>query len=59
MKTKNRNKNNIAMFIDCDNVSSKYIKSIFNYLSQTLDLFDMEYVGDRKTQLMIRIKDKQ
>lgn len=27
-------KNNIAMFIDCDNVSSKYIESIFDDLSQ-------------------------
>ena len=31
---KNDNKNNIAMFIDCDNVSSKYIESIFDDLSQ-------------------------
>ena len=31
---KNQHKNNIAMFIDCDNVSSKYIESIFDDLSQ-------------------------
>lgn len=31
---KEQNKNNIAMFIDCDNVSSKYIESIFDDLSQ-------------------------
>ncbi|WP_372999798.1 NYN domain-containing protein [Sulfurimonas sp.] len=31
---KNMYKNNIAMFIDCDNVSSKYIESIFDDLSQ-------------------------
>jgi len=31
---KNQNKNNIAMFIDCDNVSAKYIESIFDDLSQ-------------------------
>jgi NYN domain-containing protein/OST-HTH/LOTUS domain-containing protein len=31
---KNQYKNNIAMFIDCDNVSSKYIESIFDDLSQ-------------------------
>ena len=29
-----RQENNIAMFIDCDNVSSKYIESIFDDLSQ-------------------------
>ncbi|MFT5659521.1 MAG: uncharacterized LabA/DUF88 family protein [Sulfurimonas sp.] len=29
-----QHKNNIAMFIDCDNVSSKYIESIFDDLSQ-------------------------
>lgn len=28
-------------------------------LIKALDLFDMEYVGDRKTQLMIKIKDKK
>lgn len=28
-------------------------------LIKALDLFDMEYVGDRKTQLMIRIRDKK
>lgn len=33
-KMKNQQKNNIAMFIDCDNVSSKYIESIFDDLSQ-------------------------
>lgn len=31
---KNQNKNNVAMFIDSDNVSSKYIQSIFDDLSQ-------------------------
>ncbi|HUH43049.1 MAG TPA: NYN domain-containing protein [Sulfurimonas sp.] len=31
---KSQNKNNIAMFIDCDNVSAKYIESIFDDLSQ-------------------------
>lgn len=31
---KNQNKNNIAMFIDCDNVSPKYIEGIFDDLSQ-------------------------
>ncbi|MEA3371245.1 MAG: NYN domain-containing protein [Campylobacterota bacterium] len=31
---KKQHKNNIAMFIDCDNVSSKYIESIFDDLSQ-------------------------
>ena len=31
---KKQNKNNIAMFIDCDNVSSKYIEGIFDDLSQ-------------------------
>ncbi|PHS59192.1 MAG: hypothetical protein COB17_01330 [Sulfurimonas sp.] len=31
---KKYNKNNIAMLIDCDNVSSKYIESIFHDLSQ-------------------------
>jgi uncharacterized protein (TIGR00288 family) len=31
---KKQQKNNIAMFIDCDNVSSKYIESIFDDLSQ-------------------------
>jgi len=31
---KKQYKNNIAMFIDCDNVSSKYIESIFDDLSQ-------------------------
>lgn len=31
---KKLHKNNIAMFIDCDNVSSKYIESIFDDLSQ-------------------------
>ncbi len=31
---KEQNQNNIAMFIDCDNVSSKYIESIFDDLSQ-------------------------
>ena len=31
---KTQHKNNIAMFIDCDNVSSKYIESIFDDLSQ-------------------------
>ena len=29
-----KQQNNIAMFIDCDNVSSKYIESIFDDLSQ-------------------------
>jgi len=29
-----KQENNIAMFIDCDNVSSKYIESIFDDLSQ-------------------------
>jgi len=29
-----KHKNNIAMFIDCDNVSSKYIEGIFDDLSQ-------------------------
>ena len=28
-------------------------------LIKALDLFDMEYVGERKTQLMIRIRDKR
>ena len=28
-------------------------------LIKALDLFDMEYLGDRKTQLMIRIRDKR
>ena len=28
-------------------------------LIKALDLFDMEYVGERKTQLMIRIRDKK
>lgn len=31
---KSQNKNNIAMFIDCDNVSAKYIENIFDDLSQ-------------------------
>ena len=31
---KKEHKNNIGMFIDCDNVSSKYIESIFDDLSQ-------------------------
>lgn len=31
---KEQHQNNIAMFIDCDNVSSKYIESIFDDLSQ-------------------------
>jgi len=31
---KKQHKHNIAMFIDCDNVSSKYIESIFDDLSQ-------------------------
>ena len=30
----NNQQKNIAMFIDCDNVSSKYIDSIFKDLSQ-------------------------
>lgn len=50
---------------------SKYIRknssfSQVNYgfkkmgdLIKALDLFDMEYLGDRKTQLMIRIKEKK
>ena len=28
-------------------------------LIKALDLFDMEYVGERKTQLMIRTRDKR
>jgi len=28
-------------------------------LIKALDLFDMEYFGDRKTQLMIKIRDKK
>lgn len=31
---KKQHQNNIAMFIDCDNVSAKYIESIFDDLSQ-------------------------
>ena len=31
----------------------------FGDLIKALDLFDMEYFGDRKTQLMIRIRDKR
>ena len=28
-------------------------------LIKALDLFDMEYVGERKTQLMIKTRDKR
>jgi len=34
IQMKKMNKNNIGMFIDCDNVSAKYIESIFDDLSQ-------------------------
>ena len=48
-----KHKNNIAMFIDCDNVSAKYIESIFEDLSQYGTVNIRRAYGDWKDQKLI------
>ena len=48
-----KNKHNIAMFIDCDNVSAKYTKSIFEDLSQYGTVNIRRAYGDWKDQKLI------
>lgn len=44
---------NIAMFIDCDNVSSKYIESIFDHLSQYGNVNIKKAYGNWKDKKLI------
>ncbi|MCK4875879.1 MAG: NYN domain-containing protein [Sulfurimonas sp.] len=48
-----RQQNNIAMFIDCDNVSSKYIESIFEDLSQYGTVNIRRAYGDWKDKKLV------
>lgn len=48
-----KNKNNIAMFIDCDNVSAKYTESIFEDLSQYGTVNIRRAYGDWKDPKLI------
>ncbi len=50
---KKQHKHNIAMFIDCDNVSSKYIESIFHDLSQYGTVNIKRAYGNWKDQKLI------
>ena len=50
---KKQHQNNIAMFIDCDNVSSKYIESIFEDLSQYGTVNIRRAYGDWKDKKLI------
>lgn len=50
---KKQYKNNIAMFIDCDNVSSKYIESIFDDLSQYGTVNIRRAYGDWKNKKLL------
>ncbi len=50
---KKQHKHNIAMFIDCDNVSSKYIESIFDDLSQYGTVNIKKAYGNWKDQKLI------
>ena len=48
-----KQQNNIAMFIDCDNVSSKYIESIFEDLSQYGTVNIRRAYGDWKDKKLL------